>query len=461
MAKNVKIPPQDIGAEQSVLGALMIDKDSISLVADLLIAKDFYKKSHEVIYEAILNLWEGRGPIDVLSVTTELKDRKKLKEIGGSTYLTELVNSVPTASHIEHYAKTVKEKAVLRDLIRASAEITERVFDTPEDLDEMLDSVEQSIFAISQRSLVRHFGHIKDDLKEAYARIEKLHEGGGDEHRLRGVPTGFSGVDNILSGLQRSEFIIVGARPSYGKTSFVLDIARHVAVNENQPVGVFSLEMSREQVIDRFISAEAQVDLWKLRTGRLSSESDFSMIQAAFDRLNKAPLFIDDTPSPNIVQIRSMARRLQTEQGKLALLVIDYLQLIQPRKNYESVVQQVTETSRGIKSLARELDVPILTVSQLSRAVDQREIKIPRLSDLRESGSIEQDADVVMFLYPKDMGKLDVLPEDQNVVEIIVAKHRNGPQGTVRLFFDKQKTSFQTIDETHQYESTGINQEIR
>lgn len=459
MAKDVKIPPQDIEAEQSVLGALMIDKNAIAQVADILVASDFYKKAHEIIYDAILKLWDKRQPIDVLSVTGELKRQKKLKESGGSSYLAELVNQVPTASHVEHYARIVKEKSVLRDLIRASAEIAENAMETPEDLDELLDRVEQSIFAISQKSLVRHFAPISDDLKEAYERIEKLHQGEGE--RLRGVPTGFVGLDNLLSGLQRAEFIVVGARPSFGKTSFVLDIARHVAVNEKLPVGVFSLEMSREQVIDRLIAAEAQVDLWKLRTGRLNDETEFSMIQGAFDRLSNAPLFIDDTPSPNIVQIRSMARRLQTEQGKLGLLVIDYLQLIQPRRNYESVVQQVTEASRGIKSLARELDVPVLTVSQLSRGVEQREVKIPRLSDLRESGSIEQDADVVMFLYPKDVGRIDVPPEDENIVEVIVAKHRNGPQGTVRLYFDKQKASFQNIDERHEYEGAEIDQALR
>ncbi len=461
MAKaDVRIPPQDLEAEQSVLGALMIDKDAISLVADLLVSSDFYKKSHEIIFDAIMDLWDKRQPIDVLSVTAELKNKNKLKEVGGSSYLTELVNLVPTASHVEHYARIVKEKGILRDLITASAQITENVFEYPEDLDDLLDDVEQKIFAISQKSLIRHFAPIKEDLKEAYDRLEKLHEGEGV--RLRGVPTGFPGIDNLLSGLQKSEFIIVGARPSFGKTSFVLDIARHVAVDEGKPVGFFSLEMSREQVVDRLIAAEAQVDLWKLRSGRLNSETDFGMIQASFDKLSKSPIFIDDTPSPNIVQLRSMARRLQTEQGELALIVIDYLQLIQPRHSRDNVVQQVTEISRGIKGLARELNVPVLTVSQLSRAVDQRENKLPRLSDLRESGSIEQDADVVMFIHPKDAGRTDIPPEDENVTEIIIAKHRNGPQGMVRLFFDKQKASFQNIDERHtSYEDAEIDQSIR
>ncbi|OGY57744.1 MAG: replicative DNA helicase [Candidatus Colwellbacteria bacterium RIFCSPHIGHO2_02_FULL_45_17] len=457
--KDVRIPPQDLDAEQSVLGALMIDKSAIASVDDILAEEDFYKKAHGIIYGAILKLWGDNEPIDILSVTTELKRSKQLNAVGGSSYLTELVNAVPTASHIAHYAKIVKEKSILRDLIKVSSAVAEDAFGDSGDLDQLLDEVEQKIFAVSQKSVVRYFSPIKDDLKEAYERIEKLHHGEGE--RFRGVPTGFTGLDNLLSGLQRSEFIVVGARPSFGKTSFVLDIARHVAVVEGIPVGVFSLEMSREQVIDRFIAAEAQVDLWKLRTGRLNDERDFGMIQSAFDKLNNAPLFIDDTPSPNIVQIRSMARRLKAEYGQLGLIVVDYLQLIQPRNAMESIVQQVTETSRGLKGIARELDIPVLAVSQLSRAVDQREVKIPRLSDLRESGSIEQDADVVMFIYPKDAGKMEVSSETENITEIIIAKHRNGPQGTVRLYFDKQKASFQNIDETHQYEDTEIDQAIR
>jgi len=457
--KDVRVPPQDLEAEKSVLGALMMDKSAIASVDDILAEEDFYKRAHGIIYGAIFKLWGDSEPIDVLSVTTELKKQKKLQDVGGSAYLTELVNSVPTASHVAHYAKIVKEKSILRDLIKVSASMTEDAFGESEDLDQLLDEIEQKVFAVSQKSVIRYFSPIKDDLKEAYDRIEKLHQGEGE--RFRGVPTGFAGVDNLLSGLQKAEMIIVGARPSYGKTSFVLDIARHIAVNEETPVGVFSLEMSREQVIDRFIAAEAQVDLWKLRTGRLNDETDFGLIQSAFDKLNKAPLFIDDTPSPNIIQIRSMARRLKAEHGQLGLLVVDYLQLIQPTRNNDSVVQQVTEISRGLKGIARELDVPMLAVSQLSRAVDQRESKIPRLSDLRESGSIEQDADVVMFIYPKDVGKIDVPPEDENIVEIIIAKHRNGPQGTVKLFFDKQKASFQSIDTRHEYEGSEIDQAVR
>ena len=445
--KDLKLPPQDLDAEQSVLGALMIDKDAISSVSDLLLPSDFYKKAHAIIFEAFLRLWENREPIDILSATTELKRTNQLKEVGGSSYLTELVNSVPTATHVEHYAKIVKEKSILRDLISASTDIAADAFDSAENLEDLLDKVEQRIFSISQKSIIRDFLPIKEDLKEAYERIERLHHGEGE--RWRGVPTGFTALDEILSGLQRSDLIIVGARPSFGKTAFVLDIARYVAVERKMPVGFFSLEMSREQITDRLIAAEAQVDLWKLRTGKLRDE-EFELIQVAFDRLHSSPFFIEDNPSPNIIQIRSMARRLQAEQGQLGLLVLDYPQLIQPRRNYDSMVQQVTEISRGLKGLARELNIPLLAVSQLSRAVDQREIKIPRLSDLRESGSIEQDADVVMFVAPKARNRIDAPPEEENITDILIAKHRNGPTGSIALYFDKQKVSFNNLEKRYE-----------
>ncbi|MEX2054257.1 MAG: replicative DNA helicase [Candidatus Colwellbacteria bacterium] len=449
MAKlQPKIPPQDVEAEQSVLGALMIDKDAVASVADLLVADDFYKKAHGVIFEAIIRLWNKREPIDILSVGSELKNMKQLKEVGGSSYLTELVESVPTSSHVLHYGKIVKEKRILRELINVSAGITEDAFLSKGEIESFLDQVEKKIFSISQQSVSKNFVPIREEIKNAYDRIEKLHEGEGE--KFRGVPLGFTGLDNILSGLQRSDLIIVGARPSYGKTAFVLDIARHIAVDLKLPVGVFSLEMSREQVIDRLIASEAQVDLWKLRTGRLKDDLDFEMIQAALDKLSSAPLFVDDTPSPSVIQMRSMARRLQAENNGLALIVIDYLQLIQPRTGSDNMVHQVTEISRGLKGLARELDVPVIAVSQLSRGVEQREVKVPRLSDLRESGSIEQDADVVMFVHPKDKGRVDVSPEDENITEIIIAKHRNGPLGTVKLYFDKQKVSFRNLEQTHE-----------
>ena len=434
-----------------MLGSLLIDKDAIIRVADVLNPEDFYQSSHEKIYEAILDLFDKGKPVDILSVTNLLKERGFLKEVGGSSYLAEITNQVPTASHVQNYAKIVKEKKILRDLIRASSDITETVFGQgTEDIEAVLDSVEQKILSISQKSLPQNFVHVKDELKTAYERIEKLHRGEG---AIRGVPTGFKDLDNIISGLQRSDFIVLGARPSLGKTALALDIARHAAMKAGVPVGYFSLEMSREQVIDRLISSESQVPLWRLRTGRITDDQEFEMIQYALDKLSRSPIYIDDTPSPNIMQMRSMARRLQIEKG-LGLLVVDYLQLIMPRSGgSDNMVQQVTEISRSLKALGRELNVPILALSQLSRGVEQREIKLPKLSDLRESGSIEQDSDVVMFIYRKDRDRIDLPLEEQNIAKIIIAKHRNGPLGSVDLKFDAERVSFRTVEK--RYEETA------
>lgn len=441
----LKLPPQNIEAEESILGALMIDKDAVFKIVDILKAGDFYKPMHGKIFEIILSLIEKHQPIDILSVTNKLKEENLLQDIGGQSYLTKLIESVPSSSHINHYAKIVHEKKILRDLINASAEIGEQAFNPGDDVDHILDSIEQKIFAISQRSVTHKFTHIKDELHLAYERIEKLHEGDG---KLRGVSTGFDDLDHYLSGLQKSDLIIIGARPSVGKTSLALDIARNAAVRSQQPVGVFSLEMSREQVIDRLIASESHIPLWKLRTGRLTDEMEFQMIQVGLDSLSRAPIYIDDTPSPNILQLRSMARRLQSEHG-LGLLIIDYLQLILPRTHSDNTVQQITEVSRGLKGIARELNVPVLALAQLSRAVEQRESKIPRLSDLRDSGSIEQDADVVLFIYRSDREKQNPTPEEQNTAELIIAKHRNGPLGTVKLKFDPEKVCFKSIDKGH------------
>lgn len=452
--QNLKLPPNNAEAEQSVLGAILIDKDAITKVADLLLPEDFYQPTHNKIFEVMMELYDRHQPIDVLSVSNRLKERGIIKEVGGSSYLADLTNQVPTASHIDGYAKIVKEKRTLRDLIRVSADITEDVFSDTGEVDDLLDLVEQKIMAISQKSLPQNLIPIKEELKSAYERIEKLHRGEGN---LRGVPTGFDALDNLLSGLQKSDLIILGARPSLGKTSLALDIARHAATKAQVPVGIFSLEMSREQVIDRLISAESQVPLWRLRTGRITDDSEFEMIQYALDRLSGAPIYIDDTPSPNILQIRSMSRRLQIERG-LGLIVVDYLQLMQPRINVESMVQQVTEISRGLKALARELKVPVLALSQLSRGIEQRDHKMPRLSDLRESGSIEQDSDVVLFIYRKDRERTDIsLPlEEQNLAQIIVSKHRNGPLGTVDLKFDPERVTFRNLEKRYQEVSAGI-----
>ena len=441
--KNLKLPPQDIDAEVSVLGSLMIDKFAIIKVTDILTSNDFYHPLHQVIFETIISLFEKGQPIDILTVSSELKKDKKFKEVGGSDYLAQLINSVPTAAHIEHYANIVKEKSVRRDLIHASSQINEGAFEEI-DFEELLDDVEKRIFNISQKSRPQRFVLIKDELSNAYERLEQLHRGDGS---LRGVPSHFHQLDTMLSGFQKSDLIILGARPSFGKTALALDIARQAAIH-GKSVGIFSIEMSREQVIDRFIAAQAKIPLWRLRTGRLNNDMEFSLVQQALDELSKVTLFIDDTPSPTMLQIRSSTRRLQMEQG-LDLLIIDYLQLIRPRTSSENMVQQVTEISRELKALARELNIPVLALSQLSRAVDSRDIKIPRLSDLRESGSLEQDADVVMFIYRKDRERIDVPEEEQNLVEIIIAKHRNGPVGSVKLRFDPEKVSFHNIDTVH------------
>lgn len=438
---QLKLPPQNLEAEQAVLGSLLIDKDAIFKVADVLVPRDFYSPAHEKIYETILDLYEKHKPIDIISLAGELKEKNFLKDVGGSAYIADLTNQVATASNILHYANTVKEKKILRDLIGVSAEITDDVFGPSKEIEDLLDDIEQKVLNISQKSLPQNFIHLKDELKGAYERIEKLHQGG---NKLRGLTTGFHKLDEVLSGLQKSELIVLGARPSLGKTSLALDIARNAALKGDVVVGVFSLEMSREQVIDRLISSESQVPLWKILTGRISNDLEFEMIQGALDRLSAAEIFVDDSPSLNIMQMRSMARRLRAEHG-LGLLVVDYLQLIKPRANFESTVQQVTEISRGLKALARELKVPVLAVSQLSRSIEQRGGG-PKLSDLRDSGSIEQDSDVVMFIYRKDREKTDVPPEEQNVAQIIIAKHRNGPIGSVNLRFDQERVSFRDID---------------
>jgi replicative DNA helicase len=442
---NVKIPPQDIDAEKSVLGSLMIDKNAITKVADSLSPNDFYNPAHQKIYQAILDLFSKNEPIDILSVVNVLKSKNQLEETGGSSYLAELINSVPSSAHINHYAKIVREKRVLRDLISLSAEIAEDVFQKGSEVENLVDSIEQKIFKISQNSKDRNFVPIKDELKEAYERIEKLHQG---ERGLRGITTGFEELDKYLSGFQKSDMIILGARPSLGKTTLALDMARAAAYRDKATVGIFSLEMSREQLVDRLIAAEANVPFWRLRTGQLSNETDFILIQEALDRLSQMKIFIDDTPSPNIMQIRSVARRLQAEHG-LDLIIIDYVQLIQPLSNTENTVQQFTEISHGIKALARELNIPVLAISQLNRQVDSRELKVPRLSDLRETGSWEQDADVVLLIYRKDKDKLEPSLEEQDLASIIIAKHRNGPLGTVDLKFDAEKVTFRPISKTH------------
>ena len=445
MPDRLKVPPQNAEAEESVLGAIMIDRDAIIKVTDIISAGDFYVPAHAVIFEAIVKLFERHEPIDIVSLSNRLKEDGVLDRAGGAAYLSTLVERVPSASHIVHYAELVKEKKVLRSIIEAGGAMTEAAFNPQGAVEDILDEAEQKIFAISQGSVRQKFVAVKDELQNAYERIERLHNGDG---AMRGVGTGFPDLDNCLSGLQKSDLVIIGARPSLGKTTFALDIARHAAIRESVPVGIFSLEMSRDQVIDRLIAAESQVPLWKLRTGRMQDDMDFQMVQAGLDVLSKANIFIDDTASPTILQMKSMARRLQMEHG-LGLILVDYLQLIQPRLGGDNTVAQITEISRGLKGMARELNVPVVALSQLSREVDKREVKVPRLSDLLDSGSIEQDADVVMFIYRKDRDKLTPGPEGQGEAEIIVAKHRNGPLTTAKVMFDHDKVSFRSIDTAH------------
>lgn len=438
-----RLPPQNTEAEQSVLGSLMIDKEAIIRVADILRVGDFYKSGHNHIYESIIDLYQKGEPIDLLSVANRLEEKKRLEEIGGNSYLTELINLVPTSAHVVNYAKIVHRKKVLRDLIKASYDISQLGYDESQDTENLLDLAEQKIFAISQNSNQQEFRPVKNVLEEAFERLDKLHQ---EKGLFRGVPTGFNDLDNYLAGLQKSDLIVLAARPSLGKTSLALDIARHVAVKEKLPVGIFSLEMSKHDVVDRLLAAEAGVDLWKLRTGRLTTEgfdNDFSRMQEALGSLSEAPIFIDDAATQTVLQMRTMARRLQAEQ-KIGLLIVDYLQLIQPTNALDSEVRQLTEISRSLKSLAREIDVPVLALSQFSRAPEGRPDQMPRLSDLRGSGSIEQDADVVMFIYREDRVKKN--SDRVNIADIIIAKHRNGPVGKVDLYFNQAHASFKSLE---------------
>ncbi len=438
-----RLPPQNIEAEQSILGSLMLSKEAIIKIADLVKPKDFYHPAHETIYETIIDLYENREPIDLLSLSNRLKEKGKLEEIGGQSYLTTLVNSVPTAAHIDHYGKIVQKKSTLRRLIDAASQIVNLGYDEEKEADVLLDQAEQKIFNVSRNYLHQDFSPIKPILEEAFDRIDEVHKNKG---KLRGLPTGFYELDNILAGLQNSNLIILAARPSLGKTSLAMDIARNVATREKIPVGIFSLEMSQEELIDRLLCSQANIDLWKLRTGRLSSEGendDFSRIGQAMGALSEAPIFIDDAASSSIMEMRTMARRLQAEHG-LGLIIVDYIQMMKSQSSIENRVQEISEISRSLKSLARELKIPVLALSQLSRAIESRDGQFPRLSDLRESGSIEQDADVVLFIYREDKVKKDV--EQKNVADIVIAKHRNGPVGQVKLYFNENYASFRNLE---------------
>ena len=438
-----RLPPQNIEAEQSVLGSLMLDKEAVTKIAGILSPDDFYKGIHSDIYEIMLGLYAKNEPIDLLSLTNRLKEKKQLKEIGGAGYLANLANTVPTAAHVVHYAKIIKSKKTLRDLIEVSGQIAQSSYGEPEDVEHLVDISEQKLFSISQKATGQKFTLIKDSLGEAFERIDKLHRG---DEATRGVPTGYTDLDKHLAGFQKSDMIILAARPSLGKTTLALDFARNVAVKHKTPVAIFSIEMAKEQLIDRLICSQARVDLWKMRTGKLSGEgpdNDFQRIQKAMDELSNAPIFIDDSPSPTIMQMRTMARRLQSEHD-LGLIMIDYIQLIIPRNPSDAPVQQMTEISRCLKGLARELNLPVIALSQLNRAVESRSPSIPKLSDLRDSGAIEQDADVVLFIYREDKDREN--SERKNIADIIIAKHRNGPTGKIELFFNESQVSFKNLE---------------
>ena len=442
-----QLPPQNIEAEKSLLGSLMLDQEAMVKVVDSLIEEDFYLPQHQKIFRSMLDLFKASIPIDILSVTNRLKEKKELESVGGRAYLSSLVNLVPTASNVLSYAKIIQKKRILRDLISASYDIQSFALDESKDPDLLIDQSEKRIFRIAQKSLSQQFRPLKTRLEDTWERIDELSKQRG---KLRGLSTGFRKLDNLLAGLQKSDLFILAARPSMGKSALALDIARHVAIYEKVPVGIFSLEMSEDQVIDRFIAAQSNVDLWRLRTGKLSDQgddNDFTRIQATLGLLSEAPIYIDDASGTNVLQMRAMARRLQANKG-LGLLIIDYLQLMQPVNPNVSMVQQVTENSRSLKSLAKELNIPVLVLSQLSRAVEQRTPHRPRLSDLRESGSIEQDADVVAFIYREDFYKENSAPE--NVAEIIIAKHRNGPVGQVKLYFDAPYVSFRDLEDSQE-----------
>lgn len=438
-----KLSPQSVEAEKSLLGSLMLDKNAILKVVDFVRPQDFYRGIHQEIFQACQELFEKGEPIDLLSVASKLKDKDKLEEIGGSAYLTELINSVPTSSHILSYAKIVQKKGILRNLINAGSEVAALGYNENEDPEVLLDKAEKRIFSIAQKGLSQSFVLVKETLADAFERIDKLskHKDG-----LRGLPTGFTDLDNILAGLQKSDLVVLASRPSMGKSALAMNILSYVAISQKIPVGIFSLEMSKDQLVDRLIADQAGIDLWRLRTGKLSAEgedNDFSRIQQVLGTLSEAPIYIDDTSTANILQMRAMARRLQAERG-LGLIVVDYLQLMEPRNAEATMVQQMTEISRSLKSLARELNVPVLAISQLSRAVEQRSPQVPRLSDLRETGAIEQDADVVLFIYREDRYRPDT--ERKNIADIYIAKHRNGPVGKIELYFDESRVAFRNLE---------------
>ena len=440
---NVRIPPQSIPSEQAVLGSLMLRKDAMHEVEDMITSDSFYVEKNKKIFQAMLDLSVKNEPIDMLSLSTKLSEQKLLEAVGGNQYLAEIVNVVPSSANVKHYADIVQKKYVLRSLIEAADYVSELAFEEGDDhMDDILDMAEKKIFSVVSSPKNQKFVNLKDALPEAYERLEKLHENKG---MLRGLPTGFKDLDTMLSGLQKSDLIILAARPSMGKTTLALDMARMAGVIHEKSILIFSLEMSSQQLVDRMLSAESRVNAWNLRTGNLSSDREFSQLRDSLGKLAKAKIYIDDTPGNSIVRMKALARRIKAEKS-LDFIIVDYLQLMTTSKNYDSMVNQVTEISRSLKALAKELDVPVLALSQLNRAEESRGGK-PRLSDLRDSGSIEQDADVVMFIHREDKGKDE--SEKTNIAEILIEKHRNGPVGKVELYFDEKTTTFLNLEKSN------------
>ena len=448
-----RVPPQNLEAEQSLLGSVLLDKEALIKIADIINPEDFYKDANGKIFETILELFEHGDPIDLITLSNRLQEKNLLEAVGGRSYLAGLTNVVATAANVINYAQIIHHKATRRRLLAATQNIIKISYEEDEgDIENILDEAQKELFGVSNVHLKQNFSPIRGVLADAFDRIDELHRNKG---KLRGIPTGLKSLDNILAGLQRSDLVILAARPSVGKTSLALDMVRHIGTKEKVPIGLFSLEMSKEQLVDRLLCAQANIDLWRLRTGNLSdnpNSTDFQRLGHAMGVLSEAPIFIDDTPNLNIMQIRTKARRLQAEHG-LGLIVIDYLQLMESRsnnKNSDNRVQEVAEITRGLKGIARELNVPVLALSQLSRVVEQSKPAIPKLSHLRESGSIEQDADVVLFIYRKSADRNyrpeDIPPDEKNIAEIHIAKHRNGPTGVVKVIFNEQNASFRNME---------------
>lgn len=437
--------PHSYDLEASILGSILIDNDAIVKIADNLSPEDFFEVRHQKIYEAALQLYEARSPIDVLTLADKLKASGYIEMIGGAGYLTELTNYVPTAAHVVQYTDLVAQKALRRRLSEANARLSDLANDENKPLKDLIEEAESELFKVSQRHVKQSIVSIEDILADSFERLDDLHK---DKQKIRGVPTGFKDMDDILAGLQRSDLFILAARPSMGKTAFVLNLAHNVAVQAKEPVLIYSLEMSKEQLVDRLLSMESGVDAWALRTGNLT-DNDFEKIGQAMGTLSEAPIYIDDTPGITVSDMRTKARR-EAHQHQLGLIIIDYLQLMSGGGKFGSDgnrVQEISEISRGLKGVARELNVPLIALSQLSRSVESRSPQIPQLSDLRESGSIEQDADVVAFIYREDYYNPET--DRKNLTDILIKKHRNGPLGNVELYFDKDKQRFRSVDAHH------------